>query len=498
MPATHIFLRRLAAPGHPAIALGIATALLLFQACAAERPRLASPRSAPVPAPAVAPQGDVAQARPKGLVLLDAASLAPGAPANPQKSVTVGSGGPGPVGTAASAGAPLPPKVPSGPPDWHDDGTEASLDAAIAQSLAYYRTLPPDQAIQIGSLSYTATELAQSLELFLALRLTTRDPAEFAEQVRRNFAVFESTAEQGDNLFTGYYEPHIRGSVTQTAEFSAPVYARPTDLVEVALEDFGKDLPRRKVMGRVQEGRLVPYYSRDEIEQGGVLEGRAQPIVYVNPVDLFFLQIQGSGQVELPDGRTISVGYEASNGQPYRALGAEMIRRNLIALEDVSLFSLKHYLAEHQDLVPALLGTNPSYVFFRTRDDGRAPVGSLQVPLTPGRSLAADRLLLPPGVLAYVMTTAPVPQQSGSLRDVERFMLIQDTGGAIRGHGRGDLFWGEGPDAEWIAGRARQPGRLFILVARKGALPPPDSAPKPALPVAQPKALGRPLQARMP
>jgi membrane-bound lytic murein transglycosylase A len=292
--------------------------------------------------------------------------------------------------------------------------------------------------------------------------------------------VFESVAESGDNLFTGYYEPRIPGSPTPTPELAAPLYARPGDLVEAALEDFGKDLPRRKLVGRVQDGRLVPYYSREEIQQGGVLQGRAEPLAYVNAVDLFFLQIQGSGQVVLPDGRILAVGYEASNGQPYRALGAELIRRNLMARDEVTLFSLRRYLAEHKELATMLLNTNPSYVFFRKLEDGRGPVGNLSVPLTPGRSLAIDRSLLPAGALAYVMTTVPVPDQPGQVRELRRFMLIQDTGGAIRGHGRGDLFWGEGAEAEWIAGHSKQPGRLFILVARKDALPPLESSPDPA------------------
>jgi len=391
-------------------------------------------------------------------------------------------------------------------PDWQDDSPPDSLAAAIGQSLAYYRTLPPDTAFPFAGMTYTAAEMARSLELFLALRLTAREPADFAGQVRERFVVLESIAEQGDNLFTGYYEPRIPGSLTPTAELSAPLYARPPDLVEAALDDFGKDLPKRKIAGRVQDGRLVPYYSRMEIDQGGVLEGRAAPLAYVNTVDLFFLQIQGSGQVLLPDGRVLAVGYDASNGQPYRALGAELIRRNLMAREDVSLFSLKRYLAEHKELAPVLLNTNPSYVFFRKLEDGRGPLGSLNVPLTPGRSLAADRLLLPPGALAYVMTTAPVPNQPGSVRDLRRFMLIQDTGGAIRGHGRGDLFWGEGAEAEWIAGHAKQPGRLFLLVAKKEALLPTEPAPgtappPPALapaPRPAPNTVGRSVQARLP
>jgi membrane-bound lytic murein transglycosylase A len=534
------------------VVLGVGAGLL--QACAG------GTSSAPVATPVTtvsAPAVAAPSGPPRGLVMLSPEALTP-----PAESVAVASP---PAPPAASPGvaaspvqpeaspppganmtvpppsappvtvAPSVPPVPTGPPTWRDDGTDASLQAAIAQSLIFYRTLPADTVIPIGPLTYTADEMARSLELFLALRLSTPDPAAFAEQVRRNFIVFESIAEQSDNLFTGYYEPHIPGSLTPTAELSAPVYARPGDLVEVALEDFGKDLPKRKVVGRVQDGRLVPYYSREEIEGGGVLEGRAQPLAYVNGIDLFFLQIQGSGQVELPDGRKIVVGYDASNGQPYRALGAEMIRRNLMAREDVSLDSLKRYLADHRELVPMLLNTNPSYVFFRKLEDGRGPLGNLQVPLTPGRSLAADRLLLPPGVLAYVMTSTPVPpvpdtapaQITGqaqitapasvtaqaptpahvptAVRELDRFMLIQDTGGAIRGHGRGDLFWGDGPDAEWMAGHAKQPGRLFILVARKDKLPPaPPASPsdkkaaKAAQRVQPPKALGRPLQARMP
>jgi len=572
MPVFRSSLRNGIAPSLPGAGLAIGVALLL-QACSAGRLQ-----PGPTAAAAKAPRA--------GLVLLDAAALDAAAPAAVPAPLPAPPGAPAPAAAASPPGAPEPPKVPAGAPDWHDDGTLASLQAAVAQSLAYYRALPPDTQIPVGPLTYTASEMARSLRLFLTLRMTSSSPAEFSRQLRQKFLVFESIAPQGNGLFTGYYEPHIRGSLTPTAQYSAPLYARPDDLVEVSLDDFGKDLPRRKLMGRVQDGRLVPYYSRAEIEQGGVLQGHAQPIAYVNDIDLFFLQIQGSGQVELPDGSTVSVGYVASNGQPYRSLGAEMIRRNLMTRENVSLYSLRRYLAGHQDLVPGLLDSNPSYVFFHTRDDSRGALGNLQVPLTSGRSLAADQLLLPPGTLAYVMTTVPVPQRlreeparpperatedpamppgqlsdetgkplkqltgepakpalegdasqsqiqaapvqaaenacSGcgeggggddarlrvepldqsdpiaGFRDLDRFMLIQDTGGAIRGYGRADLFWGEGPDAEWIAGRARNPGRLFILVARKDALPPAQAPAQPLVRVSQPNRSGRPLEARIP
>jgi membrane-bound lytic murein transglycosylase A len=434
---------------------------------------------------------------PKGLVSYNLdAERPPQAPVAPD---TTGAALTAPEGkTSPESAAPPPGLLAIGTPDWSDDGTSDSLSQAVSQSLAYYRGISPDTPFAVGPLTYTAEELARSLELFQSLRRAAPDAAALAEQLRQKFLVFESIAEQADNLFTGYYEPRIPGSLTPTAYLSAPLYARPPDLVEVALDDFGKDLPKRRVMGRVQDGRLVPYYSREEIQHGGVLEGRTQTIVYVNEIDLFFLQIQGSGQVQLPDGRIVAVGYDSSNGQPYRALGAELIRRNLMARDEVSLFSLRRYLAEHKELAPALLNTNPSYVFFRRLEDGRGPLGNLRVPLTPGRSLAADRTLLPPGVLAYVMTSAPVPSQPGVVQPLHRFQLIQDTGGAIRGHGRGDLFWGEGADAEWIAGHAKQPGRLFILVARKDALPAPEPPVRAVATPAPPQALGRPLQARMP
>jgi membrane-bound lytic murein transglycosylase A len=455
-------------------------ALLFVQACACRQPGPpATGQAGPPPAP-------------KGLVVF--------APALPSGATAPGAAAPG-AGTPASAapgsaaGGAAYGSVPA-QPDWRDDSTSDSLAQAVTQSLNYYRTIPPDTPFPIGGVTYTAAEMAASLELFLALRMSTPDPDAFAALLRQKFAVYESSAENGDNLFTGYYQPRIRGSLTPTAELSAPLYARPGDLVELALEDFGKDLPKRKVVGRVQDGRLVPYYSREQIQQGG-LQGRAEPIAYVNEVDLFFLQIQGSGLVVLPDGRILAVGYEASNGQPYRSLGAELIRRNLMAREEVNLVSLRRYLAEHKELTSVLLNTNPSYVFFRKLGDERGPLGSVNVPLTPGRSLAADRGLLPAGALAYVMTTVPVPNEPGQLRDVRRFMLIQDTGGAIRGHGRGDLFWGEGADAEWMAGHAKQPGRLFLLVARKDALPPPAAFPARTADSA-PRALGRTLQTRLP
>ena len=350
---------------------------------------------------------------------------------------------------------------------FRDDGTRDSLLTAISQSRAYYRGLPAQYTISFGELAYTPQQMVRSLDLFESLVNTVDDPEAFRREFERRFLVFESVAESGNNLFTGYYEPVIPGSETPSGNLTTPLYNRPADLVEIPLELFGKDMPPRRLVGRVESGRVVPYYSRREIDQKLPKAGAAKAIVYVNPVDLFFLQVQGSGRVEMPDGRTMRVGFDSTNGHPYRSLGAEMIRRDMLRQEDVTLHSIREYLAGNPSQVAALLNRNPSYVFFRERQGDDQPVGNLGVPLTPGRSLAADQRVVPPGSLAYVATTVPVVRDPANTQPLQRFMMVQDVGGAIRGHGRGDIFWGAGPAAEWRAGYARSPGRLFLIVARK-------------------------------
>lgn len=353
---------------------------------------------------------------------------------------------------------------------WVDDGSLLQLNRAIDHSTSYYRRLSPQEQFHYGELSYSPEEMIASLELFRTELYAARSPEAFAARLAERFHVFESIRQEGDNLFTGYYEPELPASEAPRAGLDTPLYALPNDIVKVRLELFGTRLPNRTLMGRVVDGELVPYFSRAEIQAGAALEDKAQPIAYVNEIDLFFLQVQGSGVLRFADGRRIKVGYVASNGHPYRSIGAVMVRKDLLALEEVSLQSIRAYLALHPERARGILFANPSYVFFRIRQSG--PLGSLGVPLTPGRSLAADRRLLPRGGLVYVLTQAPVPFDTKLSRDLRRFMLVQDTGGAIRGHGRGDLFWGAGPRAEWTAGHQRHPGRLLLLVAKKEYLRP--------------------------
>ncbi|HEX7928434.1 MAG TPA: MltA domain-containing protein, partial [bacterium] len=308
------------------------------------------------------------------------------------------------------------------PPTWRDDGDPYSLLAAIDQSRIYLQRLKPDTKFQYGDVAYTVEEVNRSLALFAKLVQADLDPDTFRAELLRQFDVHESRAEAGDNLFTGYYEPVIAGSETPVGALTTPLYARPSDLVEIPLDRFDKTLPARKLMGRVENGTVVPYYSRSDIQQRDPVKNVARRIVYVNDVDLFFLQIQGSGRVQMPDGRILRVGYDGSNGHPYRSLGAEMIRRELLQREDVTLQSIKGYLVQHPEAVTTLLNTNPSYVFFRELDGTGGPLGNLGVPLTPGRSLAADQRKVPPGAIAYVETEVPVYGDAKATEPLRRFM----------------------------------------------------------------------------
>ncbi len=355
---------------------------------------------------------------------------------------------------------------------WEDDGSPDSLIAAVRQSIAYYRRLPPRHILRYGELSYTPGELIRSHELFLQLRRSAGGQEAFVRQLGERFHTFESIAESGENLFTGYFEPVIPGRMKPETGYATPLYKLPDNLVKIDLarfdESFPKQtLPRQTLVGRLVGRTVLPFYSRKEIQSNGALKGEAKPLAYVNEVDLFFLQIQGSGVVRFLDGSELRVNYAAGNGHPYRSIGAELVRQEVMTVEEVTMQTIRAYLNANPEAVRPLLNSNPSYTFFRLVDEG--PLGNIQVPLTPGRSLALDHRLLPKGSLAYIETEATLFGDSAT-QPLRRFMLVQDTGGAIRGHGRADVFWGKGMKAEWVAGHMKHPGRLVLLVAKKAYL----------------------------
>ncbi len=348
--------------------------------------------------------------------------------------------------------------------DWDDDLHYEKLPQAVEQSIRYYQKLPATERFDYKGLIYSPEEMAASLKLFLKI-VTNFNGEERVSRLREKFLFFESKNVSGEAFFTGYYEPLIEGSIESTKIFQAPVYATPEDLIKVDLGKFREELKDEKIIGRLEGNRLIPYDSREAITYESSLKNRAEVIAYVNEIELFFLQIQGSGLIRFPDGRLKRVNYANQNGYPYRAIGS--ILKDRIPEDEMSMQTIKEFLYSNPDEVHGILSYNKSYTFFRETEEG--PLGAIEVPLTPDRSVAMDRRSVPSGGLAFIETELPV-FENGEItgwNPVKRFVLVQDTGGAIRGHGRVDIFFGNENNAGLIAGSLKERGRSFLIVARK-------------------------------
>lgn len=276
--------------------------------------------------------------------------------------------------------------------------------------------------------------------------------------------------DDAEGLFTGYYEPLLAGSHVPGGRYAVPLLRRPGDLVEVDLGQFRPALKGQRIAGRVEGGRLRPYPDRRQIEDGA-LKGRGLELLWVDDaVDAFFLQIQGSGRVRLADGSTVRVGYAGQNGHAYVPIGRLLADRGQIPREQVSMPSIRAWLAAHPAEGRRLMDENPSYVFFRELK-GEGPIGAQGVPLTPGRSLAVDPSFVPYGLPVWLDAQDPLDRGAR----VRRLMVAQDTGGAIRGPVRGDVFWGFGPEAAERAGRMKSPGGYWLLLPKD--VRPPQASP---------------------
>ena len=347
-----------------------------------------------------------------------------------------------------------------------------------------------DSAEAFGAFLQSCTVLKTKLEWQEICNLANSLPANSKQDTirqffRGNFDPFRviNADESETGLVTGYYEPLLRGSRVRTAEYKYPVYGRPQDLITVDLSDVYPDLKFRRLRGRLVGDRLVPYLERREIG-ADTLPLRGLEIAYVdNAVELFFLEIQGSGQIQLADGSRLRVGYADQNGHPFRSLGGLLIRRGEIKPERASMQGIREWARRHPARVPQFMNANPSFVFFKELpDDSGGPIGTLGVPLTAERSIAVDQRVIPLGVPVYLSTTFP-----GTRQELNRLMVAQDTGGAINGAVRADFYWGFGDDAGAQAGRMKQQGRMWVLLPRgydpNAALPSsPLPAPVPAAP----------------
>lgn len=353
---------------------------------------------------------------------------------------------------------------------WQDDAQQEALEAFRKSCTRIMKKNPEDG---FGAFAGAYGDWQPLCEKTSLLLLGTADEARaFFEE---NFNVYAVHGDKGaEGLFTGYYEPRLKGSYEKKDGYAVPLYARPDDLVTVNLGDFREDLKGETVMGRVAGEKLVPYHKRAEIE-AGALAGAEKEIVWVDSaVDAFFLHIQGSGQVEMEDGTVLRVGYAAQNGHAYLAVGKALIERGEMAKENVSMQTIRAWLEANPDKAQEVMNLNNSYVFFKALD-GDGPLGAEGVALTPKRSLAVDRKKFAYGIPLWL--DAEEPEGGARLR---RLMVAQDTGGAIRGSVRGDFFWGAGDEAAHKAGLMKSKGVFYALLPKSVTVPEAYAAPRKA------------------
>lgn len=265
-------------------------------------------------------------------------------------------------------------------------------------------------------------------------------------------------------LFTGYYVPYFRASLSKTKEYSVPIYGLPSNLITVDLEDFDTNLPQRHLVGYIVNNKLVPYPSRARINKG-ILVDKAPVLVWVKShIDRLFLEIQGSGILELPDGRLMNIGYAGENGRRYTSVGRVLVELGVMTKENASMQGIRDYLETHPESILPVINKNQSFVFFRILERSAA-LGAEGVDLSPGYSLAVDRKWIPLGAPLWLDTTRPSPETNTPI-PLQRLMIAQDTGGAIRGVVRGDVFWGGGDKATFIAGKMKNEGIYWLLLPK--------------------------------
>lgn len=382
--------------------------------------------------------------------------------------------GPAPEAACPATCPPCPPAAPCAPPK--PPPGAATYEPADWSEVPGWRGAPQGPALRAFVLSCRRLQAARwRAACDTAAGLSNAAEAEVRAFFEARFAAYRIVAPDGsrDGLVTGYYEPILRGSRTPTGGYRYPVYGVPDDLIVVDLAGLHPELKNLRLRGRVDGRRLVPYYERAAIDAPG-RSFNAPILAWVaDPVELFFLQIQGSGQIELDSGARVRIGYADQNGHPYVSLGRYLIDRGELRLEQSSMQGIKAWAEANPEKLRAALDHNPSYVFFRelpapdvAARTADGPPGAAGVALSAEFSIAVDPRYVPLGAPVFLATTWPLSE-----RTLEKLVIAQDTGGAIRGAVRADFFWGTGPDAGAQAGRMRQRGAMWLVWPRGEPLP---------------------------
>ncbi|WP_163340155.1 murein transglycosylase A [Desulfopila sp. IMCC35008] len=355
-------------------------------------------------------------------------------------------------------------------PIFTDDYKRTSLLQVAESQLRYINSLPSDHTTSVLDKRFTKSQLADSLKLFIRIVRDTPGTLELNKQIKTSFHVFKASGKSdrwfGEMLATGYYEPLFEGSLYPDSTYRYPLYKRPRQLI--SRQENNTEGKNDTLVGRLDpEGQFIEFWSRSEIETKGYLRG--QELVYLkNRFDAFLLHVQGSGRIRLPDETIQTVRFAGHNGHTYNSIGKLLVDENKMTLAEASVPAIRSYLDAYPEDIERVLHHNPRYIFF-TWGDSSPPSGSMGVPLTAGRSIAIDRTTLPAELIGYLLTEKPQIDSDGTILKwvpLRRFVMPQDTGAAIKGPGRVDLFLGSGKYSEVAAGNMKQTANLFFLIAK--------------------------------
>ncbi len=351
-------------------------------------------------------------------------------------------------------------------PGWDKANPLVSLKAFRSSCQSFLRQ-NPDAKVGNDLIQMSAKDWHPVCKKALALKTNSAKEARaFFEAWFTPMTYYNGQPMKG--LFTGYYFPTLEGSLQATEAYKIPIYGLPRDRVSVRLRDFDENLPNRTLVGRIKQKQFVPYYTRAEIDAGAVL-GKSPIVAWVkSPIDRLFIEIQGSGILRLPEGGELVLGYAGGNGAPYTAIGRVLIDKGVMTKDNASMQRIRAYLESHPEEMESVIHQNQSFVFFRVLEQ-KGALGSQGLLLTPGYSLAVDQNYVPLGLPVWLNTTRP-DQHTNATHPFHRLMIAQDTGGAIRGAVRGDIYWGAGQHATEIAGKMKDEGQYWLLLPKKQSI----------------------------
>lgn len=312
----------------------------------------------------------------------------------------------------------------------------------------------PRQSLTSEHMEYSLAQYKTHCQKMMAIS----DKKELKRYIESNFEPYAVIADgRANGKFTSYYEANLRASYEKGGKYQYPIYGKPKDLVEINLRDFDASLPNQRLVGRVKNGKLVKYYTRTEIDNGQL---NAPVILWGDdPVDIYIMQIQGAAVATLPDGKEVRVGYAENNGHKFRGIGSILLEKKLIKPSEASMPKIREWLKKNGDKAKANMLLNDRFIFHQiVKAEG--PLGAMGLPLFAGRALAVDRSYIPLGSMMWLETTAPNGQP------LNKMVMAEDVGAAIKGGVRGDYFWGHGEEALEQAGRMNTQGRYYILIPK--------------------------------